>query len=80
MAKYIKSIEADTVKLEVIECTCGGYIGLDKNYLEKSRDFVGHCIVMECPYCSENIETKYIPEVAVGLDAPSDTKLPLRLN
>jgi hypothetical protein len=80
MAKYIESIETDTVKLEVIKCSCGGHIGLDGNYLETSRDFVGHCIVMECPYCGENIETKNIPEVAVGLDARSDTKLPLRLS
>ena len=80
MAKYIESIETDKVKMEVIQCDCGCNIGLDKNYLEKSRDFVGHCIAVECPCCSENIETKQIPEVAVGLDATKDTKLPLRLN
>ncbi len=80
MAKYIESVETNKVKLEVIQCECSFNIGLDKDYLEKSRDFVGMCIAMECPCCGRNIETKHIPEVAVGLDATKSTKLPLRLN
>jgi len=80
MAKYIESIETNKVKLEVIQCECSFNFGLDAEYLEKSRDYIGSCMIIDCPCCGRKIETKHIPEVAVGLDAIESTKLPLRLN
>jgi len=53
--KRLNSVENDTVQLEVIECDCGFHLGIDASYLDQ----VGELVIL-CPNCGEEIDTKVI--------------------
>ncbi len=52
----LDDVETEKFSLEVYECDCGFHIGLDTSYLDQ----VGE-IIINCPSCNVEINTKKIP-------------------
>jgi hypothetical protein len=53
--KRLDSVENDQVQLEVVECDCGYYMGVDATYIEQVGDLFCHC-----PACGAIIDTAAI--------------------